>query len=60
MPTKLLFVYFTESAYYVPKGYYVIHADGQQSALSKITPSHVSVFALFVCLFFYLFLTYLI
>jgi len=30
----------SESGYYIPKGYYVIHADGHQSELSKITPSH--------------------
>lgn len=35
---------FTESGYYVPKGFYVIHADGQQSELSAITPAHVSFF----------------
>lgn len=53
-PTKLLFI-FTESGYYVPKGYYVIHADGQQSELSKITPSHVSCFTALLCSFEILF-----
>lgn len=53
------YVLFTESGYYVPKGYYVIHADGHQSEVSKISPSHVS-FNWPLCLFALLLLTFCI
>ncbi|XP_037032062.1 uncharacterized protein LOC119071294 isoform X1 [Bradysia coprophila] len=38
--TMLSTIKHMQSGYYVPKGYYVIHADGHQSELSKISPSH--------------------